>query len=247
MKKTIIALPTTVATLLSFGVMAHGNVDVSKGSQIEVFTAFEDEANHGKTKTEQSYGFEAIYMNAHGTFVYAEAEAGDHEFYQVGVGHYMNVTDDVGLFVYGSYADGGVGDQEVRARVGTDYQVIGDLTLSARVGYDHGTSSMDKSSYQTGHSHGHAHNTYKSQVGRVDLGFSYELMHMAELSFNYVNQKQFEDGLNNDRDVNRHYEARVSYVETAIQPYVEFRNTTASFIADHYEEQAFQFGVSYAF
>ncbi|MGR5285506.1 hypothetical protein ACP3V5_09315 [Vibrio maritimus] len=247
MNKILVAI--SVVTF-SAGVAAHGNVDLSKGSQVEVYTVFESEANHGSTKRDESYGFETVLMDDSGYFLYAEGETGAHNFYQIGGGKYFNTTENLGTFVYGSYADGGFGEQEIRARFGADYAVGHGLTVNGRLGYDRGVKGLTWMEYQTGHGHDN-HNGYgskhDSKIARAELGFAYDLLEKFDVSFNYVTQKQLEGELNYDREDNRHYEIRVTYSETDIQPYAEFRNTTASFVADHFEEKAAQFGLSVKF
>ena len=90
----------SVYELLSyFGLLS---LDLLNGSQIEIYKANEYAAGHPDEK--QSYGIEAIFMAENGLFVYAEGETGAHDFYQVGGGKYMNINDDLGVFVYGAYA-----------------------------------------------------------------------------------------------------------------------------------------------
>jgi hypothetical protein len=233
---------------------AHGNVDVSNGSQIEIYKANENHyhahGDHAHLEKDEAYGFEAIWMDDSGFFLYGEAEAGAHDFYQLGAGQYFKPTKDLGWFVYGSYAQGGYADSnELRARVGVDYQLSHELTLQGRIGYDYGNSETS-----LGHephsanldSHDH-HDSANSHLGRFDAGFTYELGHVAEFSYNYVVQKQFESDLVADNDTNLHYEARLTYTDTKLMPYVEYRQTNKAFDKHDFEESAVQFGVSFQY
>lgn len=238
--------------LLPSAVFAHGNVDISNGSQIDVYVANEEHHGHSDS-AEQSYGIEAVWMQDTGLFVYAEAETGAHDFYQIGAGKYFNPTENVGLFAYGAYAQGGYADSnELRARFGVDYQVTHDFTLNGRIGYDYSNSAISLPEHNHGddhddhlrHSHSH-HSSKHSQVGRLDAGFSYELGHVAVFSYNYVVQKQFESALVEDNDTNLHYEARLTYTDTTLHPYVEYRKTNKAFDKHHFEESVVQFGITF--
>lgn len=243
MKKSLITL--SIASLFSAQAFAHGNVDVSKGSQIEVYVANEQHHDHHGDGQEKAYGVEAVFMNESGYFIYAEGETGAHEFYQLGGGKYFNVHEQLGMFVYGAYAQGGyLEGNELRARVGADYQVIHQLALHARLGFDYGNS---KTELEHDHFSDHDDHSKNSQVGRADLGFSYEIGHVAEFSYNYVMQQQFETQLVEDNKTNLHYEARLTYTDMALQPYVEYRQTNKAFDEHHFEETAVQFGVNFRF
>lgn len=248
-----ISLAILAASLITpITVHAHGNVDISNGSQIDVYVANEEHHGHGSSDTEQSYGIEAVWMDETGLFLYAEGETGAHDFYQVGAGHYFKPTDELGLFAYGAYAQGGYNDSnEIRARFGADYQVNHELTLNGRIGYDYGNSKTSISGHDghmyNDHHHEHDHSSANSQVARLDAGFNYELGHVAVFSYNYVVQKQLESSLVQDNDTNLHYEARLTYTDTDLQPYVEYRHNNKAFDSDHFEENVVQFGVSFAF
>lgn len=243
MQKYLITL--SIASIFSTQAFAHGNVDVSKGSQIDVYVANEKEHSHHDDGEEKAYGIEAVFMNETGYFIYAEGETGAHEFYQLGGGKYFNVNEQLGMFVYGAYAQGGyLEGNELRARVGADYQVIHQLGLHARLGFDYGNSKVQLDDEHFSDHHNDSHN---SQVGRADIGFSYELGHVAEFSYNYVVQQQFESALVEDNKTNLHYEARLTYTESALQPYVEYRQTNKAFDEHHFEESAVQFGVNFQF
>lgn len=246
MNKSLIAF--SIASLFSVQAFAHGNVDVSKGSQIEVYVANEQHHAHGDDDgQDKGYGVEAIFMNESGYFIYAEGETGAHQFYQIGGGKYFNATEQLGMFVYGAYAQGGyLEGNELRARVGVDYQPIHQLTLHTRLGFDYGNS---KTELDDGHDHfdDHSHDAHNSQVGRMDLGFTYELGHVAEFSYNYVMQQQFESDLVEDNKTNLHYEARITYTNSTLMPYVEYRQTNKAFDEHHFEESAVQFGISFQY
>lgn len=253
MKKSLITL--AIASLFSAQAFAHGNVDVSKGSQIEVYVANEKHYDGGHdhhsedshTEEDKAYGVEAVFMNQQGYFIYAEGETGAHEFYQLGGGKYFNASENLGLFVYGAYAQGGYMEgNELRARVGADYQIIHQLAVHARLGFDYGNSKMELD-HGHHHDHDHHHDAKNSQLGRMDVGFTYELGHVAEFSYNYVMQQQFESQLVEDNKTNLHYEARITYTESALQPYVEYRQTNKAFDEHHFEESAVQFGVNFQF
>ncbi|WP_198419038.1 hypothetical protein [Motilimonas pumila] len=248
MKSSLLVL--SITTLLSAPAFAHGNVDVSKGSQIEVFMANEKHHDHHSDGDDKAYGFEAVFMNEQGYFIYAEGETGAHQFYQLGGGKYFNVNEKLGAFVYGAYAQGGYLDSnELRARVGLDYQANHHLALHARLGLDYGNSKVQ---LDGDHDHDHAYHShdnqsYKSQVGRADIGFSYDIGHVAEFAYNYVIQQQFESNLVQDNDTNLHYEARLTYTDSTLKPYVEYRQTNKAFDEHHFEESAVQFGIGFNF
>jgi len=249
-KLIILALASSFSSV----VLAHGNVDLSNGSQIEIYKANEYEYaahdGHGHTDEKQSYGIEAIFMAENGLFVYAEGETGAHDFYQVGGGKYMNINDDLGVFVYGAYASGGYNNgNELRARVGADYQVMHGFAVHTYLGYDYGNSKMalDDEHEHEGYSADDIHSSERSHILRADLGFSKEIGSVAEFSFNYVIQEQLEGELIADNSTNLHYEARITYTETALRPYIEFRQTGQSFDEEHYEDKAIQFGVNFSF
>lgn len=250
MKKLIVL---SIAASFSSVAFAHGNVDLSNGSQIEIYKANEYEqvahGDHFDTHEEKSYGIEAIFMAENGLFVYAEGETGAHDFYQVGGGKYMNVNDDLGVFVYGAYASGGYNNgNELRARVGADYQVMHGFAVHTYLGYDYGNSKMVlDDEHEHDYSSEDAHSSERSHILRADLGFSKEVGHVAEFSFNYVIQEQLESELVADNSTNLHYEARITYTETALRPYVEYRHTGQSFDEHHFEEKAVQFGVNFSF
>ena len=244
MQKSLITL--SIASLFSAQALAHGNVDVSKGSQIEVYVANEQHHDHHGDGQAKGYGVEAVFMNDSGYFIYAEGETGAHEFYQLGAGKYFNVNEQLGMFVYGAYAQGGYAEgNELRARAGADYQVMHQLAIHTRLGFDYGNSKMQLE--DDGHDHFSEHDSKNSQVGRADLGFSYEIGHVAEFSYNYVVQQQFETQLVEDNKTNLHYEARLTYTDMALQPYVEYRQTNKAFDEHHFEETAVQFGVNFQF
>ncbi|WP_261817568.1 hypothetical protein [Vibrio gallicus] len=244
LNKSLIAL--AIAAVVPTSAFAHGNVDVSNGSQMEVYVA--NEEHHGHGEAEKAYGIEAIWMHESGFFVYAEGETGAHDFYQVGAGQYFKPTDNIGLFAYGAYAQGGYEDSnELRARLGVDYQVTHEFALHARLGFDYGNSAIS-----VGDDHDHDHSfsnqgskSKNSQIGRLDAGFSYEIGHVAEFSYNYVVQTQYESALVQDNDTNLHYEARLTYTDAALKPYVEYRQTNKAFDSHHFEESAVQFGISF--
>lgn len=228
---------------------AHGNVDISNGSQIDVYVA--NEEHHGHGGTDKAYGVEAVWMDDSGYFIYAEGETGAHDFYQLGAGKYYKPSDDLGLFAYGAYAQGGYADgNELRARLGVDYQATHELGFHGRVGYDYGNSKMSIGHDDHDHAHSYHISEYdseRSHLVRLDAGFSYELGHVAEFSYNYVIQKQFESALIEDNDTNLHYEARLTYTDSTLQPYVEYRQTNKAFDEHHFEESAVQFGVSFSY
>ena len=239
--------------LMSPFAFSHGNVDISNGSQIDVYVANEDHHGHTSSNTEKSYGIEAVAMDDGGFFVYVEGETGAHEFYQLGAGRYFSPNEQLGLFAYGAYAQGGYAESnELRARLGLDYQATHEFGIHGRIGYDYGNSKIG--SGHSDHDHDHEHNIHshsdssaRSHLGRLDLGFSYELGHVAEFSYNYVMQKQFESALVDDSDTNLHYEARLTYTDTKLKPYVEYRQTNKAFDQYHFEESAVQFGLSFNF
>ncbi|MEZ8823963.1 hypothetical protein AB4259_14060 [Vibrio amylolyticus] len=246
--KHILAMSTLL--LMPSAVLAHGNVDISNGSLIDVYVA--NEEHHGHDDSEKSYGIEAVWMDESGYFVYAEGETGAHDFYQLGAGKYFKPAENIGLFAYGAYAQGGYeNSNEVRARLGIDYQVTHDFSLNGRIGYDYGNSKISTSSHDHDHDHDHSlhseHSDARSQLGRIDAGFSYELGHSAVFSYNYVVQKQLESALVSDNDTNLHYEARLTYTESKLQPYVEYRQTNKAFDEHHFEDSVVQFGVSFSY
>ncbi|WP_234497289.1 hypothetical protein [Vibrio maritimus] len=247
-KRSFLYLSTLTLPTFAF---SHGNVDISNGSHIEVYFADEQHHGHSDNDTERVYGIEGVWMDDSGVFIYGEAETGAHEFYQLGGGKYFNPTDNIGWFAYGAYAQGGYLDSnELRARIGLDYQVSHELSLKGRLGYDYGNSKISLGGdhdHDHGVHHEHHHSSKRSQLGRMDLGFNYELGHVAEFSYNYVVQKQFESDLVLDNDTNLHYEARLTYTDTKLQPYVEYRQTNKAFDDHHFEEKAVQFGVSFKY
>ncbi|USD43382.1 hypothetical protein J4N42_14465 [Vibrio sp. SCSIO 43135] len=232
--------------LVSPFALSHGNVDISNGSQIDVYVANENHHGHNHSQTEKAYGIEAVAMDEGGFFVYVEGETGAHEFYQLGAGRYFTPNEQFGLFAYGAYAQGGYADSnEVRVRFGLDYQANHELTLHARLGADYGNSRT--TIYKHDH---HDHSEDRSSSGRsvlmrADAGFSYELGHVAEFSYNYVIQEQTNQTIVYDNSTNLHYEARLTYTDTQLQPYVEYRQTTKAFDQHHFEESAVQIGVSF--
>lgn len=247
MKKIItIAIASAFSTLAT----AHGNVDLSNGSQIDVYMVNEFEVHDGHDDRGEGYGIEAIYMHESGYFIYGEGEKGPHDFYQIGAGKYFNVDEKLGMFVYGAYASGAYnGGDEARLRIGADYQVSHAFAVHAYAGYDYGTNKMDASD---DHDHDHDHRSIegdkeRSQVTRLDLGFSHELGHSAEFNFNYVAQKQLEHELVIDNDTNLHYEARIVYTASDLKPYVEYRKTNKAFDTLNFEESAVQFGLTFSF
>ncbi|WP_264404466.1 hypothetical protein ACPSL3_05130 [Vibrio owensii] len=244
-------LATSMILMTPTAVLAHGNVDISNGSQIEVYVANESEVHGDHNHDEKSYGIEAVFMDESGYFVYAEGETGAHDFYQLGAGKYFKPSEDLGTFIYGAYAQGGYADSnELRARFGVDYSLSHELALHGRAGFDYGNSKVSLDHHHGGHSvtEHHSHNeSANSQLGRIDAGFSYELGHVAEFSYNYVVQKQFESDLVADNDTNLHYEARLTYTDSDLRPYVEYRQTNKAFDDHHFEESAVQFGISFSY
>ncbi len=246
------SLTISILAVLPTFAFAHGNADVSNGSQIEIYKAnenhYHDHGDHAHVDEDTAYGIEAIWMHDSGFFVYGEGETGAHDFYQLGAGQYFNPTENIGWFAYGAYAQGGYADSnELRARLGLDYQVSHEFSLHGRIGYDFSNSEVamghePHSVSLDNHHHDHSAN---SQLGRIDAGFTYELGHVAEFSYNYVVQKQFENSLVADNETNLHYEARLTYTDAKIMPYVEYRQTNKAFDKHDFEESAVQFGVSF--
>ncbi|QIA65089.1 hypothetical protein GT360_16130 [Vibrio astriarenae] len=233
-------------SIINTNAFAHGNVDISNGSQIDVYVANEKHHGHSSSDSEKAYGIEAVWMHDTGFFIYAEAETGAHDFYQFGGGKYVNAADNIGLFAYGAYAQGGYNDSnELRARLGIDYQATHELGFHGRVGYDYGNSKTS-SVHEHEHSfHSQSIESARSNLGRIDMGFSYELGQVAEFSYNYVMQRQFVSELVEDNDTNLHYEARLTYTATTLKPYVEYRQTNKAFDQHHFEESTVQFGISF--
>ncbi|WP_394242213.1 hypothetical protein [Vibrio astriarenae] len=91
-------------SIINTNAFAHGNVDISNGSQIDVYVANEKHHGHSSSDSEKAYGIEAVWMHDTGSFIYAEAETEAHDFYQFGGGKYVNAADNIGLFAYGAYA-----------------------------------------------------------------------------------------------------------------------------------------------
>lgn len=225
--------------------LAHGNVDISNGSQVEFYKVTEHHVNQDHQDHEDGYGIEAVWMHDSGYFIYGEGETGIHNFYQLGGGKYFQPSDTLGWYLYGAYAQGGYeGSNELRSRLGADYQAFSGMTLHGRLGFDYGNSKITLDDHEHYAAH---HDSGRSKVSRMDAGFTYALGEVAEFKYNYVMQKQHESALVLDNKSNLHYEARITYTDSALKPYMEYRQTNKAFDKEHFEEQAVQLGVAFNF